>query len=83
LPASPLFAIFISWLSSTPAGTKKLIFSSSFILPSPLQTLQGFLGFFPSPPHSGQTAHWVKDPKKLLFILWTRPVPLQAKHSST
>ena len=55
LPASPFPSIFITWLVSTPEGMKTFIFSSAHILPSPLQTLQGFSGVLPSPLQSGQT----------------------------
>ncbi len=45
-----------------------LIFSSPLTLPSPRQTLQGFSGLNPSPPHSGQVMLLVKEPKGVLLI---------------
>ncbi len=81
-PASPFPSTNICWFVSTPAGMKILMFSSPLILPSPLQTLQIFVGLWPSPLHSGQTTNLVKEPKKVLLICWTSPFPRQEKHSS-
>ena len=75
-PASPSPEIRNLVFDSTPAGIFISNFLSSFILPSPLQLLQGVFIISPSPWHLGQLLEMLKKPVFVLIL----PEPPHSEH---